>query len=220
MILITGASSGLGAALAKQYGEESPICISGRNHERLQQIASKVSQACLAQVTDLSDAGAVESLFDNLPTPPSLIIHSAGSGYFGPIETQSPEAIKDLLNNNVTSAIFLLREAVKRYKEQNVTVVMVMSTAALVPKAEESTYCAAKWAVKALIESVRLELKNSPMKLIAVYPGGMATDFWPTSGRETNTNSFMSAEEAAGMLKQALQSTKHGYIADLTIARG
>ncbi|ABV85860.1 SDR family NAD(P)-dependent oxidoreductase [Shewanella pealeana] len=220
MILISGASSGLGAALAKRYGAEQPICISGRNSERLQLVAKEVSQPCQAQVTDLCDASAVESLFDNLPTTPSLIIHSAGSGYFGPIESQSPEAIKDLLNNNVTSAIFLLREAVKRYKEQNVTVVIVMSTAALVPKAEESTYCAAKWAVKGLIESVRLELKNSPMKLIAVYPGGMDTDFWPSSGKIANTSSFMSADEAAGMLKQALQSTEHGYIADLTIARG
>ncbi|GIU27841.1 SDR family NAD(P)-dependent oxidoreductase [Shewanella schlegeliana] len=220
MILITGASSGLGAALAKLYGKESPICISGRNSDRLQLVATDVGQPCQTQVTDLSDADAVAALFNSLTTTPSLIIHCAGSGYFGPIETQSPEAIKDLLNNNVTSAIFLLREAVRRYKDQSVTMVMVMSTAALVPKAEESTYCAAKWAVKALIESVRLELKSSPMKLIAVYPGGMVTDFWPTSGKEANTNSFMSADEAAGMLKQALQSTEHGYISDLTIARG
>lgn len=219
MILITGASSGLGAALAKLYGEEQAICISGRNSERLQQVAQEISHPCLPQVTDLSDASAVETLFNNLPQIPSMIIHSAGSGYFGPIDTQSPEAIKNLLNNNVTSAIFLLREAVKRYKDQQITVVMVMSTAALAPKAEEATYCAAKWAVKGLIESVRLELKNSPMKLIAVYPGGMDTDFWPNSGRAANTSSFMSANEAAGMLKQALQSTEHGYISDLTIAR-
>ncbi|MGS0683370.1 SDR family NAD(P)-dependent oxidoreductase [Shewanella sp. 125m-7] len=220
MILITGASSGLGAALAQQYSEQSAVFVSGRNAERLQQVTSNTHQPCQSRVADLCDASEVEALFDSLPQTPSMIVHCAGSGYFGPIETQSPEAIQALLNNNVTSAIFLLREAVKRYKDQAVTVVIVMSTAALVAKAEESTYCAAKWAVKGLVESVRLELKKSPMKLIAVYPGGMDTDFWATTGRDTNTSSFMSADEAAGMLKQALQSTVHGYIADITIARG
>jgi short-subunit dehydrogenase len=95
-----------------------------------------------------------------------------------------------------------------------------MSPAAQAGKANESTYCAVKWAVKGLVESLRLELKSSPMKLIAVYPGGMATDFWSTSGKDIDTSSFMTADEAAQMLKSALVATQHGYVSDLTINRG
>lgn len=219
MILITGASSGLGAALAKIYSQEMPVCISGRNPERLKAVATSVDGEINTHACDLTDEQSVVSLFDSLVHTPSTIIHCAGSGYFGPIEQQSPSAIKDLLNNNVTSAIMLLREAVKRYKSKPVTVVMVMSTAAQLAKAEESTYCASKWAVRGLVESVRLELKGQPMKLIAVYPGGMATPFWNTSGKSLNTDSFMSAEEAATMLKQALSATEHGYVSDITINR-
>ena len=130
-----------------------------------------------------------------------------------------PELIGELIHNNVTSAILFLRELVKRYRHEKVNVVVVMSTAAQVAKAGESTYCAAKWAVRGLIESVRLELKGSPMKLIAVYPGGMATDFWQTSGKDLDTSGFMTAEEAAAMLKQALVSAEHGYVSDITINR-
>ncbi|MEZ9197200.1 SDR family NAD(P)-dependent oxidoreductase [Shewanella sp. 10N.286.54.B9] len=220
MILITGASSGLGAALAKLYSQEQAVCISGRNAQRLEAVAATLEDKANAYCCDLTDEQSVSSLFNSLPHTPSLIIHSAGSGYFGAIEQQSAVAIKDLLNNNVTSAIMLLREAVKRYKNKPVTVVMVMSTAAQIAKAEESTYCAAKWAVRGLVESVRLELKGLPMKLIAVYPGGMATSFWDTSGKSLNTDSFMSADEAATMLKQALTATEHGYISDITINRG
>ncbi|MFT5790452.1 MAG: short-subunit dehydrogenase [Shewanella sp.] len=220
MILITGASSGLGAALAKLYSQESAVCISGRNAERLNTIAASLGANVNAHSCDLSYEQSVMSLFDSLPQTPSVIIHSAGSGYFGRIEDQSAAAINSLITNNVTSAIMLLREAVKRYKDKPVTVVMVMSTAAQIAKAEESTYCAAKWAVRGLVESVRLELKNHPMKLIAVYPGGMATPFWDTSGKSLNTNSFMSADEAAVMLKHALTATEHGYISDITINRG
>jgi short-subunit dehydrogenase len=76
-----------------------------------------------------------------------------------------------------------------------------------------------KWAVRGLVESVRLELKGKAMNLVCVYPGGMATDFWPTSGKDMNVDTFMSADEAASMIKGALQSTDSGYVSDITVNR-
>lgn len=227
MLLITGASSGLGAALAKQYVNNGPMTLTGRNESRLTAIATNLSQTLAKEapsihtvVADLSNESSVIKLFDQLSAPPNMVIHCAGSGYFGALETQGVAEITQLLSNNVTSCILVVRELVKHYKNQAVTVVIVMSTAALAAKAGESTYCAAKWAVRGFIESVRLELKQSPMKLIAVYPGGMDTDFWPSSGKSLDSSNFMSADEAASMLKQALVATEHGYIADITIQRG
>lgn len=225
MILITGASSGLGAALAALYAKENePLTLTGRNAERLHTVANALTpfsnRPIAAVAANLTDVQSVNSLFDSLTAIPKTVIHCAGSGYFGPIETQDVNAIQALLNNNITSTILLVRELIKRYKDQAITLVIVMSTAALAAKAGESTYCAAKWAVRGFIESVRLELKHSPMKLIAVYPGGMDTGFWPSSGKTLDTSSFMSADEAATMLKQALVATAHGYIADISIQRG
>lgn len=224
MILITGASSGLGAALAARYAKENTsLTLTGRNSKRLQTIANALSpfsnQAIAAFTADLASEQSIAALFDGLTEAPKMVIHCAGSGYFGAIETQRASDIQSLLENNVTSTILLVRELVKRYKESKVTVVIVMSTAALTAKAGESSYCAAKWAVRGFVESVRLELKNSPMTLIAVYPGGMDTDFWPNSGKTVDTSHYMSADEAAGMLKQALMATEHGYIADICIQR-
>jgi short-subunit dehydrogenase len=87
-------------------------------------------------------------LLDSLEKIPDTVIHCAGSGYFGPIEEQVPDAINSLIENNLTATIFLLRELVKRYRNHKVNVVIVMSTAAQAAKAGESTYCAAKWAVR------------------------------------------------------------------------
>ena len=221
MILITGASSGLGAALANLYSQEGyALTLTGRNEQRLKQVGASLNNSAKLHVADLCSPDSISALCNSLIEPPKTVIHCAGSGYFGKIETQDPSAIKQLLDNNVTSSILLLRELITRYRDQAVNVVVVMSTASQTGKAGESTYCAAKWAVKGLVESLRLELKDSPMKLIAVYPGGMNTDFWSTSGQTLNTDNFMTANEAATMLKQALISAEHGYISDITINRG
>lgn len=224
MILITGSSSGLGAALATQYANTATdtqrIAITGRNAQRLAEVAKNLPANSISHACDLCDPHSVSEMLDALPEMPKLVIHSAGSGYFGKIEQQDPAAISDMLKNNIESSIFLVRELVQRYKDQPVTIAVVMSTAAQGAKAEESTYCAAKWAVKGFIESVRLELKGHPMKIVAVYPGGMATEFWGTSGKAMDTSSFMTAQEAAQMLQQALTSTEHGFVSDITINRG
>ncbi|MFH4558612.1 SDR family NAD(P)-dependent oxidoreductase [Vibrio diabolicus] len=220
MIVITGASSGLGAELAKRYdAEDKETYIIGRNTEKLSALAKQLSHNVGYQACNLSLHQDVKHLFDGMKQPPEMVIHSAGSGYFGELEEQEPEEIQKLIDNNLNSAIYVLRELVKRYKDQPIKVVMVMSTAAQQPKAQESTYCAVKWAVKGLIESVRLELKGKPMKIIAVYPGGMDTEFWKTSGNMMDTSHFMQAEDAAEMLHTALSSIGNGYVSDITVNR-
>ncbi|WP_045420989.1 SDR family NAD(P)-dependent oxidoreductase [Vibrio campbellii] len=220
MIVITGASSGLGAQLAKLYdaqGEET--LLTGRSEKKLNTLAQHLSSKAQVRSCDLIDASQVENLFDELPQAPTTVIHCAGSGYFGLLAEQDPQEIQKLIENNLTSAIHVLKELVKRYQEQPINVVMVMSTAAQQPKAQESTYCAVKWAVKGLIESVRMELKGKPMKIIAVYPGGMATEFWETSGKSLDTSSFMSAGDAAQMIHGALFNIGNGYVSDITVNR-
>ncbi|KLN62938.1 SDR family NAD(P)-dependent oxidoreductase [Vibrio sp. VPAP30] len=220
MIVITGASSGLGAALAKQYDEQDArIHLTGRSEQKLLHVTSQLSSNTTYQACDLANHNDVESLFEQLDEVPDKIIHCAGSGYFGLLEEQNPEQIEALIKNNLSSAINVVRESVKRYKAQPVTLVMVMSTAAQQPKAQESTYCAVKWAVKGLIESVRLELKGQPMKIVAVYPGGMATEFWMTSGKALNTDGFMSVQDAASMIYGALTGLGNGYVSDITVNR-
>ena len=221
MILITGASSGLGAALANIYGNEGQsLLLTGRNEQRLARVVSTISGEVNAIAAALCPPREISALLDSLPQAPDTVIHCAGSGYFGAIEQQQPDSIDKLIHNNLTATILLLRELVKRYRNDKINVVVVMSTAAQVAKAGESTYCAVKWAIRGLVESLRLELKGSPMKLIAVYPGGMATDFWKTSGKELDTSGFMTAQEVAIMLKQALVNAAHGYVSDITINRG
>ncbi|NIY85148.1 SDR family NAD(P)-dependent oxidoreductase [Vibrio hepatarius] len=220
MIMITGASSGLGAQLAKRYdAQDKSTYLTGRSDEKLSAVVGSLAHCAGHLTCDLTSHGAVARLFDGLEGVPEVIVHCAGSGYFGLLEDQDPQEVTKLIQNNLSSAINVVQEAVKRYKDHPVNLVMIMSTAAQQPKAQESTYCAVKWAVKGLIESVRLELKGHPMKIVAVYPGGMDTEFWPSSGKSLDTSGFMSAEDAAAMIHNALTSIGNGYISDITVNR-
>jgi short-subunit dehydrogenase len=221
MILITGASSGLGAALAKRFDDEGKqVYLIGRSKEKLTKVMAGLSERAGYHACDLAEHLSVSGLFDGIGEAPETVVHCAGSGYFGPLAEQEPEVIQALIENNLTSAINVLRELVRRYQDKPVKVVVVMSTAAQLPKAGESTYCAVKWAVRGLLESLRLELKGKPMKIVAVYPGGMATDFWPSSGKALDISGFIAAEDAAEMIHGALSSIGNGYVSDITVNRG
>ena len=63
-------------------------------------------------------------------------------------------------------------------EEEELTIVNIMSTSALIGRAEETIYCAAKWGARGYTEALRTELKGTKRNIIAVYPGGMKTDFW------------------------------------------
>ncbi len=220
MIVITGASSGLGAELAKRYDAQGKSTyLTGRSDKKLSAVVGSLKHNAGHMTCDLASHDAVARLFDGLADVPEAVVHCAGSGYFGLLEDQDPQEVAKLIQNNLSSAINVVQHAVKRYKDQPVHLVMIMSTAAQQPKAQESTYCAVKWAVKGLIESVRLELKGHAMKIVAVYPGGMDTEFWPSSGKPLNTSGFMSAEDAATMIDNALSSIGNGYISDITVNR-
>lgn len=144
MYLITGASSGLGAALAHLYAKEGHnLCLTGRDRHKLDKVAkgAKAQQSSGGHESwihtmpaNLNQDTSVSALLDSLPEAPKWVIHCAGSGYFGPLTEQKTQNITALIDNNLLSTIFLLRELIRRYQDEAIQLVVVMSTAALVGK--------------------------------------------------------------------------------------
>ncbi|TKB47353.1 SDR family NAD(P)-dependent oxidoreductase [Ferrimonas sediminicola] len=222
MILITGAGSGLGAALAQLYSAQGEsLVLVGRSGAKLEAVAASLAGEVICHPADLTCEVQVAGLFDELPQVPEKIIHCAGSGDFGALSQFDESRIRRLMDNNLLTAALVAKEAVARYAEQAVQLVMVASTAAQKGKANEAVYCAVKWGVKGLVESLRAELKGAAMTLVGVYPGGMDTPFWRQQGCDSHVDAsgFMSAMEAAAMLAQGLIASEHGYISELTLIR-
>src|SRR6185503_4496935 len=98
-------------------------------------------------------------------------------GIYRPVGAYSAEEIRDTLDANLVATIAFCEALVPIFMKQGGTVINVMSTAAQVGKANETVYCAAKWGARGYTEALRAETKGKPVRILAVYPGGMKTSF-------------------------------------------
>jgi len=106
------------------------------------------------------------------------------------------------------------------FREGGGTIVNVLSTAGQVPRPGQAAYCAAKWGARGYTETLRTEAIGSPVRIVAVYPGGMRTRFWPGAGnRPREWESFMDPGDVADAIVRALGGQGSGYVGDLTIRR-
>jgi short-subunit dehydrogenase len=121
---------------------------------------------------------------------------------------------------NLKGMILLTSEILRiTPEEEELTIVNIMSTSALFGRAEETIYCAAKWGARGYTEALRTELKGTKRNIIAVYPGGMRTDFWKVPGQNRDISSFMDPAEVALKIVNAVLVSDKMLVTDITINR-
>jgi uncharacterized protein len=167
--IVTGATSGLGLSIAELLRSRGTAVIGVSRRE-----SADVSGDASKRDTALRAIAAAERL-GNL----DLLVNCAGTGIFGPAGSYDDDAIAAMINSNLIATINFCELLFPRFKEPGGTIVNVLSTAALIGKANESVYCAAKWGARGYGEALKAEAKGTKARIIAVSPGGMNTPFWP-----------------------------------------
>ncbi|MBM7072559.1 SDR family NAD(P)-dependent oxidoreductase [Shewanella sp. 202IG2-18] len=222
-IIIVGATGGLGQAITKELlTQKKKMLLLGRQSKKLIELQKLSAEYIDVQCIDVSDNLILEHFLDELMVAngaPTMLINCAGSGLFGQLTDLNSKEIESTLSNNLLSVINPCKTLFEPMKRAGGTMVNIMSTAALKGKAGESIYCAAKWGVRGFTESLREEAKGSKLRIVSVYPAGMNTPFWDHSDVDYPTDTFMSAEEAADMIVNALPQAEKGYISEITLAR-
>jgi short-subunit dehydrogenase len=167
--IVTGASSGLGLSIARILRNRGTLVIG-------------VSRRATADVS--GDAAKRDTARRAVETaerlgPIDLLVNCAGTGIYGPAGTYDESAIATIIDANLIATINFCDLLFPRFKEHGGTIVNVLSTAALIGKANETVYCAAKWGARGYCEALKAEAKGTKVHVIAVAPGGMNTPFWP-----------------------------------------
>jgi short-subunit dehydrogenase len=188
--IVTGGTSGLGAAIAALLGERGyeVVTVSRRDSAIVSGDASRAETVKRAIV-------AAESLGEL-----TLLVNCAGSGIFGALGSYDEEIVRTIVDANLTSMILFSDAVFRRFAERGGTIVNILSTAALVAKPNESVYCAAKWGARGYTDVLRAEAKGTRARVISVAPGGMDTPFWPEQ-----RDGFMRAAEVAKVVVDAIE---------------
>ena len=227
--VISGGTSGLGFEIANLLIRSGKsVLILGRNSEKLADASSrlrKVSENLLAgslicNIGIEEDVRNVGKFLTSNSFSVEYLFNNAGRGLFAKAQNSTSALIDTIFEANLKGMILLTSEILRLTpQDQELTIVNIMSTSALLGRAEETVYCAAKWGARGFTEALRTELKGTKRNIIAVYPGGMKTNFWDIPGQNRDISSFMDPAEVAEKIVNAVIVTDKMFVTDITINR-
>ena len=184
--VVTGASSGIGAATARLLAANGwRVVLVARRAERLEELAGEIRAddgEALAEALDAADGPAVEAMADRVRTawgPPSLAINSAGAGVWRFLEETAPEQIVEMMGApylaaaNVSRAFMADMLAAGRGG-----LIHVGSPASLLPWPGATAYTASRWALRGLHEALVMDLAGTGVTSSLVYFGEVSSEYF------------------------------------------
>ena len=227
--VISGGASGLGFEIAELLIKSGKkVLILGRNSNKLAEASKRLNKSGINNSTEQitcnigkeEDIKKVGEYLTKNKLSVEYLFNNAGMGLFTKADSSTSAMIDTVLEANLKGMILLTSEILRiTPKEEELTIVNIMSTSALLGRSEETIYCAAKWGARGYTEALRTELKGTKRNIIAVYPGGMNTDFWKIIGRNRDISSFMDPAEVATKIVNAVIVTDKMLVTDITINR-
>lgn len=211
-ILITGASSGLGAEMARQFaalGYDLALC--ARRTDRLTALADELSEVKVrVKALDVNDHDAVFRVFEEFQAEFGTlekIVVNAGLGKGQPLGTGRFDVNLETAQTNFIGALAQTEAAARIFREQNAgQLVMISSISAIrgMPK-NITTYAATKAAVAHLAEGFRADVMGTPIKVTVLYPGYIVSEMSATS---KTTPLVASTEKGVRAMVSAIEKEK------------
>ena len=198
VILITGASTGIGAALAEVLAAKASgirLVLAARSQDKLDQVAticSKAGAEVLVVPTDISDVEQGKALarkaVEHFGRVDSLV-NNAGYGQMGPVELVPSDAVQRQFQVNVIGPLALVQALIPGMREQGGGhIVNVSSLGGRLAFPFGGLYSGSKFALEGLSDALRMELDAFNIKVSVVEPGPVTTDFFDVADRMVEQN--------------------------------
>lgn len=193
-VLITGASSGIGATYADRFAARGhDLVLVARSAERLETVADRLRKEYGVAVetlqADLAEAGALGRVADRLAGDDriGILVNNAGIAMPGAFSEQSPDDLAQLVAINVTAVTRLAQAAAHRFaKAGKGAIINISSVVGLVPEFRQAAYAASKAYVTTLSQAMAFELSPLGVRVQCVLPAGTSTFLWERSGLDSS----------------------------------
>ncbi|MFA7286805.1 MAG: SDR family oxidoreductase [Patescibacteria group bacterium] len=200
VIVITGGSRGLGKGMAQLLAsKKNTVVICSKNKTEVEKTAKDINAtAFVADVTKESDVKALADFTVKQFGGIDVWINNAGVWLpHATIEEVDMKRVDGIFAVNVFGTMYGAKTALLQMRKQQCgTVVNIVSTSGLDARPTSSIYAASKWAVRGFTDSIREEYRETNIKILAVYPGGMQTALFDEK-KPNDINTYMSFESVA-----------------------
>lgn len=224
-VVITGASKGIGKAIAAGFAAEGAnLFLCARNELTLYNIVAELqvknsNSTVNAQAADISTKEGAENFGQwilNKSIPVDVLINNAGHFMPGSVYNEEEGLLQKMMDTNLYSAYHLTRKLLPAMIARRQGHIFNMcSIASLQAYHNGGSYSISKFALMGFSKNLREELKQYNIKVTAVYPGAVMTESW--SGFDNTTQRIMEADDIAAMIVAATKLSPQAVVEDIII---
>lgn len=220
--VLTGASSGLGSAIASALVKENTKVYGiGRNENSLYNLQKDLGPLFYPVVLDITNQEKlkdwVSSTFsaENIP---DILINNAGSGSFGNIDELPESEWLTMINTNLNGMYFITSNLIPLLKKNPTTthIINIGSILGNTGRAGGSAYCTTKYGVRGFSEALFKELRADNIKVTCINPGSIDTGFFKSSGINSHEN-MLQPSNLANTIIHVLETPDNMLINELTV---
>lgn len=219
LALVTGASRGIGAAVARALAPTHELLLGGREVDALQRMTEELpgSRAWPVELTDHEALSAATAGITRL----DVLVHSAGIGEIGTVADTAVEVWRRQFEINVVAVAELTRLLLPALRAAAGHVVMINSGAGLNARPGWASYAASKHALRALADSLRAEQAEHGVRVTSVFPGRTATDMQrgvrAAEGGSFHEPDYLRPDSVAAVVASAVAAPPDAQVTDVMV---
>jgi 3-oxoacyl-[acyl-carrier protein] reductase len=221
--VITGGSRGIGFAIAQSLGRMgAKLSLCARDSGKLEKAADELKRegiSALCTVADVTRADQIVALVQKTEQslgPIEILVNNAGIGYFAPVQDALEANWDAVLDTNLKS-VFLATKAVApgMIQRRSGHIINIASLAGKNAFPGGSIYCASKWGLVGMTQCMAEDLRQYGIRVSAVCPGSVATDFSPHTGKDQSK--MLQSEDVAHAVEVIVTQAPQSFISEILL---